>query len=106
MGANQAADPRERVVFANQFHRFPITPLTDQAYVTGDIDARRTGHLAGRWSEDVTITRWTVVSFDVAFVYLPVMDQSLGGNSAEPNPVLVFSFQKKVGQGFHGSKVL
>jgi hypothetical protein len=106
MGANQTADPRERVVPANQLHSFPITPLTDQAYVTGDIDARRTGHLARRWSEDVTIARWTIVSFDVTFIYLPIMDQSLGGNLAELNPLLVFPFQKKVLQRFHGSKVL
>jgi hypothetical protein len=92
MGANQTADPRERVVLANQLHSFSITPLTYQAYVTGYIDARRTGHLAGRWSEYVTIARWTIVSFDVTFIYLPVMDQSLGGNLAEPNPLLVFSF--------------
>jgi hypothetical protein len=98
MGANQTTHPGERVVLANQLHSIPITTLTDQAYVTGDIDARRTGHLAGGWSEDVTIARWTIVSFDMTFVYFPVMGQAVGGNLAEPNPLLVVPFQKTVSQ--------
>jgi hypothetical protein len=82
MGADQTAHPRERVVLSNQLHSFGITPLADQAHITGDIDTRRTGHLTGGWSKDVTIACGTIVSFDVTLVNFPVLDQSLGGNFA------------------------
>jgi hypothetical protein len=98
MGANQTADPRERVVFANQFHSFRITPLADQTHITGDIDPRRTGHLAWGWSEDIAIPGWAIVSFNVTLIYFPVLGQTLGGNLTEPNPLLVFPFHKTVSQ--------
>jgi len=77
MGTNQTAHPGEGVVFSNKLHSFGITALTDQAHVTGNIDARRTGHLAGGGSENVTIAGRTIVSFDVTLVYFSVLRQTL-----------------------------
>jgi hypothetical protein len=98
MGADQATHPGKRVVLSNQLHSFGIPSLADQAYITRDIDARRTGHLTGGWGKDVTIARWTVVSCDMTLVYLPILGQSLRGNLAESDPVLVVSFQETVCQ--------
>jgi hypothetical protein len=98
MGANQTTDPRERVVFANQFHSFRITPLADQTDITGDIDARRTGHLARGWSEEVTIPGWAIVSFDVTLIYFTVLGKGFRGNLTEFDTLLVFPFQKTVCQ--------
>jgi hypothetical protein len=98
MGTDQAADPGEGVVLPNQLHSFSITSLTDQAHIAGDIDSRRTCHLAGSRSKDITIARWAIVSFDMTLVDLTVPGQTIGGNLAEPNPVLVVSFHKTVGQ--------
>jgi hypothetical protein len=106
VGANQAAHPRERVILANQLQSFRITPLADQAYITGNIDARGTGHLTGGWRQDVTVARRTIVSFNVTLVHFPVMGQSLGGNPSESNSLLVLPLQETVCQRFHGRKVL
>jgi hypothetical protein len=98
MGADQAADPGKGVVLSNQLHSFRITPLADQAYITGDIDARGTGHLTGGWGKDVTIARWTIVSYDMTFVYFPISGQTFRGNLAESVTLLVVAFQKTVCQ--------
>jgi hypothetical protein len=98
MGADQATDPGKRVILANQLHGFRIKSLANQAYIAGDIDARRAGHLTGSWGKDVTIARWTVVSCDMTLVYFLIPGQTFGGNSAESNPVLVVPFQETVCQ--------
>jgi hypothetical protein len=98
MGADQATHPGKGVVLSNQLHSFGITTLADQAYITRDIDARRTGHLTGGWGKDVTIARWTVVSFDMTLVYFLIPGQTFGGNSAKSDPVLVVPFQETVCQ--------
>jgi hypothetical protein len=98
MGADQTADPRERVVLSNQFHSFRIAPLADQTHITGDIDPRRTGHLAGGWSKDVTIASWAIVGFNMTLVNFTVLGKSFRGNLTEFDPLLVIPFQKTVCQ--------
>ena len=44
--ADEAADPGEGVVLANHLQGLQKAPLTHQGHITGDVDARRAGHVA------------------------------------------------------------
>ena len=44
--ADEAADPGEGVVLANYLQGLQKAPLTHQGHITGNVDPRRTGHMA------------------------------------------------------------
>jgi hypothetical protein len=82
VGANEATDPRKRVVLSDQFDGLGILPLADEGNIAGHINSRGAGHLARGRSEDIALAGRAIVRLDVAGKDLPVQ---LKGLSHNPN---------------------